>query len=111
MPSSGWTTRRTPRWPRWARRLEADAPDGVNVEFATVLSPDRIRLRVWERGVGETLACGTGAAATAYLAHFQGVTGPRVTVELPGGELVVDLDGNQAWIEGPAEVVFEGSLA
>ena len=61
--------------------------------------------------MGETLACGTGAAATAYLAHFQGVTGPRVTVELPGGELVVDLDGNQAWIEGPAEVVFEGSLA
>jgi diaminopimelate epimerase len=92
-------------------QLEADAPNGVNVEFATVVAPDRIRLRVWERGVGETLACGTGAAATAYLAHFQGVVGSRVTVELPGGELVVDLDGNQAWIEGPAEVVFEGSVA
>jgi len=91
-------------------QIEANVPGGVNVEFGSVLAPDRIRLRVWERGVGETLACGTGAAATAYLAFYQGVTGHRVVVELPGGELLVDLDGNQAWIEGPAEIVFEGSL-
>ena len=91
-------------------QIEAMAPEGVNVEFATVLAPDRIRLRVWERGVGETLACGTGAAATAYLAFHQGIAGHRITVELPGGELLVDLDGNQAWIEGPAEAVFVGSF-
>ena len=82
--------------------------DGSRV---TVVAPDRIRLRVWERGVGETLACGTGAAAAAYLAFFEGATGPRVVVELPGGELIVDLDGNQAWIEGPAEIVYEGTVA
>ncbi|MDX2344884.1 MAG: diaminopimelate epimerase [Acidimicrobiia bacterium] len=93
-------------------RVETDDafPNGTNVEFARVSGPDEIDLRVWERGVGETLACGTGAAATAYLAHQQGLVGANVTMHLLGGVLRVDLDDEGAWIEGPAETVFSGSL-
>ncbi len=85
-------------------------PEGTNVEFATVTGPDEIDLRVWERGVGETLACGTGAAATAYLAHQQGYVGSSVAMHLRGGVLRVDLDDDGAWIEGPAETVYSGSV-
>ena len=83
---------------------------GTNAEFAAVTGPDEITLRVWERGVGETLACGTGAAATAYLARQQGLVGDEVLLRLRGGDLRVILDGDGAWIEGPAEFVFAGSL-
>lgn len=86
-------------------------PNGTNVEFATITGVDQIDVRVWERGVGETLACGTGAAATAYLAHEQGLVGPDVSMRLRGGALRVDLDDQGAWIEGPANTVFEGVLS
>ncbi len=85
-------------------------PDRTNVEFATVVAPDRIELRVWERGSGETLACGSGAAATAALAFLRGLCQPRVTVLLPGGPLAVEVDGSQVWIEGPVRVAFEGRI-
>ena len=85
-------------------------PERTNVGFATVVSTNRIALRVWERGVGETLACGSGAAAAAALAHRKGLTDARVTVELPGGPLIVEVAGDGVWIEGPAETVFRGSL-
>jgi len=85
-------------------------PDGTNVEFATISGPNRIDLRVWERGVGETLACGSGAAATAFLAHDQGYVDSSVAVRLLGGELWVELDDEGAWIEGPANTVFSGLL-
>jgi len=85
-------------------------PERTNVEFATVVSSNRIALRVWERGVGETLACGTGAAASVAMTHRKGLTGPRVTVELPGGPLVVEVAEDGVWIEGPAETVFRGTL-
>jgi diaminopimelate epimerase len=85
-------------------------PGGTNVEFARVTGAGAIELRVWERGVGETLACGTGAAATAFLAHQQGRVGESVAVRLPGGELLVELDAAGAWIEGPANFVFSGSI-
>lgn len=85
-------------------------PNGTNVEFATITGVDQIDLRVWERGVGETLACGTGAAATAYLAYEQGLVGPNVSIRLGGGDLSVDLGDQGAWIEGPANTVFEGVL-
>jgi len=93
-------------------RIERDPmfPVGTNVEFATVVAPDRIAVRVWERGVGETLACGTGAAATAYAGHRLGLTDAKVTVDLVGGPLLVDLQDDEAWIEGPAAVVFTGSV-
>jgi diaminopimelate epimerase len=89
----------------------AHFPDGTNVEFAAIRGVDQIELRVWERGVGETLACGSGAAATAYLAHKQGLVGSDVSLRLRGGVLRVDLDDQGAWIEGPANTVFEGVLS
>jgi diaminopimelate epimerase len=85
-------------------------PERTNVEFATVVSPDRIALRVWERGVGETLACGTGAAAAVIAAHREGLTRPAVTVELPGGPLAVEVTEDGVWIEGPAEYAYRGVL-
>jgi diaminopimelate epimerase len=86
-------------------------PERTNVEFVTVTGRDRIDVRVWERGVGETLACGTGAVAAAWAARSGGLTGERVTVVLPGGELRVELAGGEAWIQGPATTVFSGTLA
>ena len=85
-------------------------PAGTNAEFAQLSGPNEIDLRIWERGVGETLACGTGAAATAFLAHEQGLVGSEVVVNLPGGPLKVAIEEHQVWIEGPAEVVFSGVL-
>jgi diaminopimelate epimerase len=85
-------------------------PQRTNVEFATVVGRDRIDLRVWERGVGETLACGTGAVAAAAVAQRRGLVDTTVTVMLPGGPLQVEIAGGEAWIEGPATFVFSGSL-
>ncbi len=84
-------------------------PDGTNVEFASVTAAG-LRLRVWERGVGETAACGTGAAAAVAVAHAAGRAGPVATVELPGGELRVELEGDRAWITGPASYVYRGRI-
>lgn len=91
-------------------RIETDQafPDGTNVEFASI-DADGIHLRVWERGVGETLACGTGAAAAVAVAHEMGKIGSTAPVHLRGGELQVDLLDGDAWITGPAEYVFEGT--
>ncbi len=90
--------------------MHAMFPDGANVEFLRVVDEERIELRVWERGVGETLACGSGAAAAAFVAHHQGHTKSRVSVALPGGDLIVELDDDGAWLDGPANEVFVGQL-
>lgn len=84
-------------------------PDRANVEFVTPVGAGRIRMRVWERGVGETMASGTGAtsAALASVAYRNVVT--PVTVALPGGELLIDFESDQAWMTGPGVVVFEGT--
>jgi diaminopimelate epimerase len=82
-------------------------PEGANVEFVTA-EDGCLRLRVWERGVGETLACGTGAVAAAAAAHQRGDVGTDVPVDLPGGRLRVELIDGQAWITGAARYVFEG---
>lgn len=86
-------------------------PNKTNVEFAQMLPDDRIRLRVWERGVGETLACGTGACATLVAAALGCRSGREAVVELPGGELAVRWDENDhVFMTGPATEVFEGVL-
>ena len=78
------------------------------VEFAQ-LTAEGIRVRTWERGVGETNACGTGAVATAVAARQAGLSGDVVTILLVGGPLDVELAGPDAYITGPAEYVFSGS--
>jgi len=84
-------------------------PNKTNVEFAEVIDEDNIRLRVWERGVGETLACGTGACATLVAAALTGRTGRSATIELPGGELEIEWAADDhVLMTGPAEVTFEG---
>jgi len=80
-------------------------PHGANVGFAHVVSDSRIRLRVWERGSGETLACGTGACAAVVAAAETGRSGRAVTVDLPGGELAVRYDATVT-MSGPAVEVF-----
>jgi len=84
-------------------------PAKTNVEFAQLVGDNIVRLRVWERGVGETLACGTGACATAVVAALTLRTDREVTVELPGGELEIRWAENQhVYMTGPAEEVFAG---
>ncbi|NUR47635.1 MAG: diaminopimelate epimerase [Hamadaea sp.] len=84
-------------------------PEGVNVEFYTEIEPDHLRMRVYERGSGETLSCGTGtcAVAVAYLRSSGRSTG-TVTVDVPGGRLVVTLDEQTCWLAGPAVIVAHG---
>jgi diaminopimelate epimerase len=85
---------------------------GCNVGFAQILAPDRIRLRVCERGVGETLACGSGACAAVAVLARRGRVARSVAVELPGGTLQIDWDGSgqPIWMAGPATFVFEGEF-
>ena len=81
-------------------------PARVNVEFVVVDAPDRMRMRVWERGAGETQSCGTGACASAAVAHRRGLVGERVTVTVPGGDLDVEL-GATVRLGGPVVHVFD----
>jgi diaminopimelate epimerase len=84
-------------------------PERVNFGVAQVKSPERMTLRVWERGVGETLACGSGCCAAMVAARMKAGAGDRVEIEQPGGVLTVEWDGEgDAYLSGPAEFVFEG---
>lgn len=87
-------------------------PRRANVGFMQVVASDRIALRVWERGVGETAACGTGACAAVAVGRDRDWLDARVTVMLPGGELVIEWTGtdNPLWMIGAAETVFQGTL-
>lgn len=86
-------------------------PERANIEFAEI-RPEGIRVRVWERGSGITMACGTGACAVAVAAHKRGLTGRKSCVIMDGGTLVVEwLDqDNHVYLTGPAEFVFEGKI-
>ena len=86
-------------------------PKRTNVEFVQVISRKRLKVRVWERGVGETLACGTGACASVVAAKVLGKVEEGAIVELPGGELIVEYEGNVVFMEGSAEKVFEGKVS
>jgi diaminopimelate epimerase len=86
-------------------------PDRANIGFATVLAPDRLRLRVWERGAGLTRACGTGACAAAVNAARRGLTGRHVAVVLDGGTLdIVWRDDDRVLMAGPAMTAFAGEV-
>jgi diaminopimelate epimerase len=91
----------------------AQFPQGCNVGFAQVVDRAHIRLRVSERGVGETLACGSGACAAVASLRRRGKLDADVSVQLPGGTLAIHWDGAGApvWMTGPAEFVFEGEIA
>ena len=87
-------------------------PQRVNVGFMEVVERDHIRLRVFERGAGETLACGTGACAAVAVGRRWGLLAERVRVTLPGGDLVIEWLGGSGsiWMSGPAESVYEGEI-
>lgn len=86
-----------------------DFPNKTNVEFLQVLNPDRVRMRVWERGAGITKACGTGSCASVAAAVLNNKTARQVTVVLDGGELLVEWpDQKSVYMTGPAEEVFTG---
>ena len=86
-------------------------PASVNVEFVKVISRRKIEMRVWERGSGETLACGTGACAAAVASVLNGLTERKMEVQLRGGTLEIDWAAdNHVYKTGPAAFVFEGSV-
>lgn len=87
-------------------------PKRINTEFVNVIDKSALRMRVWERGSGETLACGTGSCATAVAAILNGKTGAEVTVQLMGGELEIAWAGGDApvYMTGPAVTVFDGEI-
>ncbi|WP_336391546.1 diaminopimelate epimerase [Gallaecimonas pentaromativorans] len=87
-------------------------PEGVNVGFMEVVSKDRIRLRVFERGAGETQACGSGACAAAVVGQLQDKLGRKVQVDLPGGSLSISWagPGEPLYMTGPAEHVYDGQI-
>ncbi|MPY72525.1 MAG: diaminopimelate epimerase, partial [Alphaproteobacteria bacterium] len=87
-------------------------PDRVNVEFVRAEGPSDLTMRVWERGVGETLACGTGACAAAVAAVRLGGLRSPVTVHLAGGDLLIAVDDDlEVTMTGPAEQLYEGRLS
>jgi diaminopimelate epimerase len=95
------------------REIEAHElfPNRINVEFAKIISRDTIEMRVWERGSGETLACGTGACATGVAAMLNDLADRKATLKLPGGDLLIEwADDNHVYMTGPAAVAFKGEV-
>jgi diaminopimelate epimerase len=97
--------------PRIGPIVERDPrfPNRTNVEFVAV-DGDGLKVRVWERGVGETMACGTGACAALVAANEAGLVSRRAPVRYPGGELLLERTDDQVFLTGPAERVFEATL-
>jgi diaminopimelate epimerase len=87
-------------------------PEGVNVGFMQIINEQHIKLRVFERGAGETLACGSGACAAVAIGQIQGKLGKEVQVDLPGGSLRIRWQGKDSVLKmtGPAEHIFDGTL-
>jgi diaminopimelate epimerase len=86
-------------------------PKRTNVEFINVINKQELFMRVWERGSGETMACGTGASASGVAAMLKGLTEKKVTIHLMGGDLIIEwAENNRVYMTGPAEEVFEGII-
>lgn len=86
-------------------------PEGTNVEFVSQSGPNRLRMRVWERGTGITLACGSGACAVVVAAHRRGMTGRHVVIDADGGPLEAEWRDDGVWLTGPVARVYDGVLA
>ena len=86
-------------------------PERTNVQFASISAPDQIRMRVWERGVGVTLASGSSSCATAVAANRRGLTGKKVQIKLDGGVLNINWAVDGVWMTGPTMHVFTGSFS
>ena len=86
-------------------------PERTNVQFASISAPDQIRMRVWERGVGVTLASGSSSCAAAVAANRRGLTGKKVQIELDGGILNINWREDGVWMTGPTMNVFAGSFS
>ena len=99
---------------KYGKVLEIDKafPKKANIEFAQIIDRQNINMRVWERGAGETLACGTGACATAVACNLNGLTDRKVNIELLGGTLNIEWNetDNHVYMTGPAVTVFDGEL-
>ena len=99
---------------KYGKTIEVDKtfPNKTNVEFAQIIDKQNIKMRVWERGAGETLACGTGACATAVACYLNGYTNRTVNIQLLGGELLIQWNeiDDHIYMTGPAVTVFEGEL-
>ena len=99
---------------KYGKVLEIDKafPKKSNIEFIEIIDENNIKMRVWERGTGETLACGTGACASAVACNLNGLTKRNVNVELLGGKLEIEWnkENNHIYMTGPAVTVFEGEL-
>lgn len=85
-------------------------PERTNVQFVSVIGDDHLRMRVWERGVGVTLASGSSSCAVAVAAVRRGITGRKVTIDLDGGRIFIDWAEDGVWMTGPTAHVFTGSL-
>lgn len=85
-------------------------PDGINVEFVKKISKNEIKIKVWERGSGATLACGTGACAAAFCGIEKGILSSPVIVQMPGGSVTVELKESNIFLTGKVEHVFNGSI-
>ncbi|MEN8685574.1 diaminopimelate epimerase [Marivita sp.] len=85
-------------------------PQRTNVQFASVIAQDHLRMRVWERGVGVTLASGSSSCATAVAAARRGLTGRRVSIDLDGGRIEIDWREDGVWMTGPTAHVFSGTF-
>ncbi|WP_417240605.1 diaminopimelate epimerase [Celeribacter halophilus] len=98
--------------PNWGKKVEYDPlfPQRTNVEFAEIRARDEIRMRVWERGTGITLACGSGACATAVAASVRGLTDRKVRMEVDGGWLTLDWRDDGVWMTGPTQLVFKAEF-
>ena len=99
---------------KYGQKMENDKafPQKANIEFIEKLDDHNIRMRVWERGAGETMACGTGACASTVASVLNKITSNQVTVHLQGGSLSIEWnrEDNHIYMTGPAEITFEGTF-
>jgi len=97
---------------KWGKKIENHPmfPEKTNVEFVEIYDNTRIKVRVWERGAGITLACGTGACATVASGIKNNLLDKKVTVHLPGGDLFIDWSGDNIYMTGPARSIFKGKI-